>query len=447
MKSIFCVIVFAALGLPSFSAQAGDARRASLLANNISFLSAHTAKDYLESYQNALQDCLEGTGDDSESRRACVETAIDRVRELAAPQFEGRIFREHIDHLRREGHISRYLQYPDREKVTVGVAGDSMAVGAMAAQHLDTRAHSLVRKAIFNFLVMGQNTTRADLTPLIGQIGNLPARRVLRIFDTPLNSKTGLERYGENKGSKFTDCEECSFAYTIARNLGAPPSNVFFAGQSGKRVSSLDEQLDRLALPLGYLPDKVIVSYTGNDICHPNNQNVTAKEKYDEYYSKMKSIIEDKLKNLQASRSGTEFLIVAAADIDNLLTNPHILSKKIRHFWPAGPEKVYPTCADLRTQSLGGAAELAQMCPYILETDPNDQARIEHIKSLHRAVVKAQSDVVKALSASASLRNYSFSFTDAILDVNFRAEDISPDCFHPSTNGHDKIAEAILREL
>jgi len=426
-------------------ALASDSTSASLLANRISFLSAHGAKEYLPLYQKVFTDCIGDQKLSKIEKRNCLDRAVKAVEEASAPRFATRILRDRISELRTSGHLSTYVIYPDLNKQTLGVVGDSLAVGAMAAEHLNPHFFSLVGSAIFDFMLMNQNTTRQDESPLITD--QTTSSRVLRVFDTPESRKSGLSRYYENKGSRFLDCEECSFAYTYGRYLGLPSSNIIFAGQSGKRVDSLKDQLFRLALPIGHLPETVIISYTANDFCHSANALIAPEEKYREYYQTLTNILKGTLSKLKPAPTGTKLIVIAAADVGNLLRNEKILSKELRHYFPGGPNKDKVTCGDIRRQEVGGAKEIAGMCEYILGTRPGDVARIDHIVSLNQAVVRAQKEAVKYMKARHPIKGFSFYFSDSIRNIEFDADDISPDCFHPSSKGHDKIAESLMQSI
>ena len=46
-----------------------------------------------------------------------------------------------------------------------------------------------------------------------------------------------------------------------------------------------------------------------------------------------------------------------------------------------------------------------------------------------------------------NLRGFKFYFVDGILNAQFQAEDIASDCFHPSIQGHKKIANELSDEV
>ncbi|MEO0337318.1 MAG: SGNH/GDSL hydrolase family protein, partial [Pseudomonadota bacterium] len=256
----------------------------------------------------------------------------------------------------------------------------------------------------------------------------------------------------ENRASEFADCEECSFAYTLARNLGVRANNIFVAGRGGRDIQDLDNQLRQVALPLGHLPETVLVSFTANSICGEQNADRTAEDRYEWYKKRMRSRLTEALGEVEASPRGTKFLVVAAADVGNLLTNENVLSRPIFSFYPDGSFSRSMTCRDMRTgqhatTNGSGRDVVAGMCKYLMYTRLDDTERIAHIESLHSAVVQAQREITQEFQEEGAFPNVSFQFLDSILDIDFAADDVSPDCFHPSTMGHDKIAKTLLEEI
>ncbi len=425
---------------------ASEARTASFIANKISYLSAHHAKNYVTLFREEVKSCLSRVKASSRKERiSCSNEAIDAIRNVTESQYSEQIMRNHMSQLRRDGHISRSFAIPDRQQPTFGVLGDSLSVGALAAEHIEAQLFDLLSRGLLGYMT-SYNPRRPNPTPLGGGAFE-KSSRVLRIFDSPENRSAALSRPFEKNGSRFADCEECSFAYTVARNLGVPESNIFFAGQDGKQISHLDHQLIRLALPLGHLPDTVLITFTANSLCHPNNQERTPEERYQWYVERMTSSLHRGLSEVSPSPNGTEILIVAAADITNLLENESVLSKPIYSFYSNGSFSRSMTCRDMRTGEHGASNLLSNMCPFIYQTHPDDTDKIEHIRALHGAVVRAQRDVTHKFNSASQFPGIRFRFLDNILNVQYEGADVSSDCFHPSTNGHDKIAESVLEEI
>ena len=442
---------------PSAFANMRDSRTASLLANKIAFLSAHRALEFVDLYRDTVRPCIDRLENPNQQQRIdCSYEGIEAVNQafiadMGPEVYAQRQMQERMRELRSAGHISTLAGIvPDLNYPSFGVAGDSLAVGSSAAEHIEAQTFKLWGEALMGYLG-GYHPRRDSLVPLItGE--TVQPERVLRIYDSPGYRSGFFARSFENRASRFADCEECSYAYTVARNMGVPANNVFFAGQGGADIQELDNQLRRLALPLGHLPDTVLVSFTANSICGEHNADRTFDDRYEWYKRRMRSRLNEALSEVVAAPGGTKFYVVAAADVSNVLTNPKILNRPIYSYYPDGSFSRSSTCRDMRngthaTTNGSGRDIVAGMCRYLMYTSPDDTERVEHIADLHAAVVKAHREVTEEFALGNQYPGVSFEFLDSILNVEFETEDVSPDCFHPSTSGHDKIADILLEEM
>lgn len=425
------------------SLYASDESLASLISERVEYLSAFEARSYVGVYKTEFAKCLSTQKEKTQQkvsrteRRQCVDLAMQHIRNLTIPNptYQQRIINRNIYALRANGNIPNYIIYPVAGQPTLGIVGDSMAVGSMAAENLEPHMGKLLKDAAWDYGLLGQNSSPADrVSP------------VLRIFDTPDQQKPPLKRFAENRASNLIDCEECSFGYQIGQAMGIPPSNIFFGAQGGAGISALETQLYRIALPLGHFPNKILISFTGGDICSMSNASISPEEKYTEYLEKMRGALINALQVIPVEES-TEILIVAAADVANLVQNKDILAHEVNFYWPFGPQKSKVTCEDIRNQTVQGAERLAKMCQYVLGTNTNDTQRLEHIRRLHQAVVAAQSETAESLNMMFAEKNIRFRFLDSLLALRFAGEDVSPDCFHPGSKGHKRMADSLIQEL
>lgn len=429
--AVFTIVLTALIFvLPSYGqsprSEAQKKQSASLLSNRIPLFPQHQAMRYLGLYYTTLDRCISENPDHSRSSsRQCVSEAVQQVAVAAEKDNPAQFVRARLNNLRRDGLTAPFQIYPDLSKETLGVVGDSLAIGSMASDYLTPDLFALLYSGIEG-LALGWDLTLPEQTD---------DQKVIRL----LNSS--IKQYQ----ASLTDCEECSFGYEVGKALGIPASNMFFVAEQGTRVDSMAQQLELLAKPLGYLPEFVIVSYTANDICHTANAEITPQQKHQEYKTKILAQMDLALGKVKPSPKGTEFVFIASADVINVLQNESILNKKISYYFPGDPSDSI-TCRDLRTQTLQGGKYMANMCPYILGTNLNQVERIHHIDALHSAVVTAQKDAVTALSIKPK-DNIRYVFIDDILDVEFTADDISSDCFHPSQKGQSKIADAIIKRI
>ncbi len=441
--------------LPLASLAQNKRASASFLSQRVPFLSSFHALQYVDRYEQLTETCL-GQSERSRQRVGrCLEQAAEQVAEIA----KGENFRLYLIHrlsrLADKEHLSLF-QLPDNSKPTLGIAGDSLATGANADLRLTPHLWKLAGHGLFDFLFVHAGASQR-LMPVAKDLLRAPetygerGRRHLppltRVFDTPSDQKSGFERAMENRGSSWVDCEECSFAYLVGRRMGLPAENIFMGAQIGKRVSSLGQQLERLALPLGHLPDIVIVSYTGNDMCNMSNMKETLESKRTAYGKEMTSQLE-KIRKLKPSPRGTQVFVVAAADVGYLVASEGILNRKVEYNYGTpvlGSREL--TCRDFRRESAPGLKDLNGMCNLILRTAPDNSARIAKIRELHSAIVLAQKDATSWAQAQWGDPSLSFHFVESILETPFGGDDISNDCFHPSARGHEKIAEHVLPDI
>lgn len=420
------------------------------------------AKNYVNEYHTQLRMCLDENGKDE--FQLCQNEALKAI-SLSFQESDTYIIHR-INKYKRDGHIfsksTFNMNYP-----TVGIVGDSLAAGSLAAGNIEPHLGWLLYNSLIDMLLLNSNPSipykdsepihpmkdKTYMSPSVrrknARHGSMKRRNdssfVTRVFDTPQKSKSGLKRKYENIASSYIECEECVFTYRLAIENQIPPSNIIMAAKGGERIKSLYDQLEKVALPLGHLPEYVFISFTGNDICSNKMENTTDSEKYNQYYQEMNKQLEKSISKIKPSPKGTHIIVVASADITHLINNEDILNKSINYF-PKGDVDKEVTCKDIRLGKPTFSKSINNMCSYILNTSPSDEEKISHIKSLHTAIVASQRDIVHQFS-QAQKKGFNFYFVDSILDINFQSEDISPDCFHPSAQGHQKIADELSDEV
>lgn len=453
MKKI-AICLIAGLGICVSLASNAQSKRmsANWLSERVPFLSALHAQQYVERYDRLTEDCLKGQARTRKRVGHCLEQAAKQIEEIAKHENYRLWLIHRFSRLADREHLSTF-QVPDPSQPTLGIIGDSLATGANADLRLEPHLWKLAGHGLFDFLFVHAGASQRyvpiekSLLRRPKSFGD-PDRPYLppltRVFDTPTDHKIGFERAMENRGSTWVDCEECSFAYLVGRRLGIPAQNIFMAAQIGKRISSLGQQLERLALPLGHLPDVIIISYTGNDMCNMSNMNQTLATKSEAYEKEMVRELE-KIRSLPPSPKGTKVFVVAAADVGYLVEAESILSRKVtyNYGWPVGGTRSI-TCRDFRRESYPGLKDLNGMCNLILRTAPENKSRIAKVRELHQAIVQAQQSVTLWARHHLSSPELSFHFVGSILATPFNGEDISNDCFHPSIRGHEKIADHVL---
>lgn len=188
----------------------------------------------------------------------------------------------------------------------------------------------------------------------------------------------------------------------------------------------------------------ILVSFTGNDICSVRNLTPDGRALSEEGLRKSDEVRDTLVRELRSgiernSAEGARIVILGAAAVLELLTNPSILN----HETPvAGKDEAGRgrTCRELRT---GAFPLLNQMCPLILNTRPEDRAKLALIGELYAAVVAGQKAAVDVLRAEFAARGVTLEFNDSFRDVKFAEGDVSDDCFHPSAEGHRRLFEML----
>jgi hypothetical protein len=421
-------------------------QKANLLAERIDYLSQFAAQKYIPLFDQQVSDCMTPMPRTPDHAGVCIDHAVAAVETAARVGEHDTYVAQRLARLRDAGYLTPY-RVPTAGP-TFGILGDSLAAGAVADLKLEANLITLILRAVFD-IPRVVNSSMAKSGQLLqskefAALKKRPLMPLTRIFDTPQDHKTGWKRWGENQGSAYVDCPQCSFAYLLARDLGIAPQNIFLSAQDGTRVSSIHKQMQRLELPLQHLPDYIVISFTANDFCGEENAQVSGAQKYQEYVQEMVKQLTDSLKDFKPAPSGTHILVVASADVVNLLTNKDVLDKVISYWVPFEKLPYQVTCRDLRKETVPWTEKLAQMCPLILKTDPDDASGVAKVAELHDAVVRAQRDAATQtqqwIDANHLGAQFSIAFTDQILATKFTKDDVANECFHPSIRGHEKIA-------
>ena len=435
---LFCCL------LASAPARADDPyATAAFLDDEISFLSQYDALAYAAAFEELRTSCLKDPRTVShEQRLACVRSATEEIRRRAEADHPERALRDRFLRLTRAGHLEASAL--PRPGPIWGVVGDSFAVGAMAHNRVGANLPEMLAKGIFELLFLHLESGSQKFRPE----GNAPSSRV---FDVPTRMKQGWKRLGENRASSYIDCPECTFAYELAAHFGLPPENLFFAGQSGKEVNSLFIQLERLALPFGHLPDVVLISYSGNDLCHANNANELPETKYRQLRESLVNLGREALSKLRPAPGGTRLVFLGAPDISQVLTNPAILQQRVPYRVPGSGAPAEISCREMRERKYPLLEQLNSICRFVLNTNPSDSARVAQVRALSEAMVRAQRDAASELQVMANARGASPAFrVDYLpgLQHFVPAEgELAHDCAHPSRDGHRTIGRLIYPEL
>ncbi|MGE4133902.1 MAG: SGNH/GDSL hydrolase family protein [Bdellovibrionales bacterium] len=365
-----------------------------------------------------------------------------------SPQLQ-RIHR--LSKLWSEGHLSIF-QVPDLSKPTLGVIGDSLAAGSIADLRLTAEVWPLAGAAA-DFFLNGRWISQRTY-------GHRPP--VTRIYDTPASVArdrargiTEGHRAFENRGFRELDCEECAFGPQLAVAMGFPHENVFVAAKLKSRVDSLADQVDRIALPLKGLPNLILVSFTGNDLCNKRNENISFEEKRQQiaasFYQGLQRFTEyvaNSSVETSFSDAETVVAVVGPPNVASLLRDPTVLNHQVPYSTSFNPfHREMVTCREVRQAARPYLDKLNNSCSYVLRTNPGDLHRVSHIDDLSRAIYEGQQQATERAARELSRPGLRFVFLTTLADIKIRGQDLANDCFHPSKQGHTRMAEALFSEL
>lgn len=349
---------------------------------------------------------------------------------------------------------------------SVAVLGDSLATGAATHPALAFDA-----KVLWDVLDgrFGVAPKAADI-PTVGPW----------TFSDPLEEPTRLwpgvrEYFGgpdwvfrnalHSVARSYLDTEEYSWGYLVARGLSVPAKQLLIAAENGARVETIPRQIDRvLDATGGTLPARILMLFTGNDLCGPSLDHTTTPEDYGVALARGFSYL---LRNGKSRPDGTDVYLLSHLGILQLLYEPSILSKSVRAFGTT------LTCGDLRQQGYlpkdptaydpGLPSDAwwfamlmppnpAAYCPTLFGVQGNDAAREEHINALANRI-RAYRDVearelARAMDLAAKAPGpIRFHHVLGTADLQFQGEDIAQDCFHLSPLGQAKVARTVLKHM
>lgn len=262
---------------------------------------------------------------------------------------------------------------------------------------------------------------------------------------------------------KFLNVEQYSWGYMVGRALGVAPKNILFAAENGARISSIARQSDRVMDYLeGGLPEKVVILYSGNDLCAINPEQVTGKK---DYRDSLEYGLRYMIRNGRPHENGTEIIVVGFVGVLQLLGQDEILNKKVMAFG----EEV--TCRQLREggylpnakRALEPGMPLealylsnlippnpARMCPTLFGHPKKVKEHLSTYANRIRSFRTIASDVVDMMNLEKDkekIQGISFRYVDQTKEIVFKKDDIAGDCFHLTIKGQTKIADAILTNL
>ncbi|HVJ63850.1 MAG TPA: SGNH/GDSL hydrolase family protein [Bdellovibrionota bacterium] len=241
-----------------------------------------------------------------------------------------------------------------------------------------------------------------------------------------------------------TDRTFMSWGYLTGRVLGVQGENMHFFARNGRRSEHLLDQIKQLKKTFaGQLPELTVISLTANDFC--SEAVFTDKGREDAIRKHERNIMRalNQLRSLPTRHASAKIVFMAPLPVTKILRSQALAEKRTLLAMDIF------TCGEIRStahSTIPGkdlAESLRRMCPAVMRTAPDDEARIEKLESLFADVVKTQKEILTDFAIGAPAGKEFLYFQDSF-ELDLRAKDVANDCFHPSIYGHGKIAARLI---
>lgn len=351
----------------------------------------------------------------------------------------------------------------------LAIVGDSISSGA--ASH-----PSLAYDPLILWKIM---TGELDVS---AKLSDIPRKQDFKITDTLESPRRLWPGPRENDGASgwvwlhaiqalsrtALDTEEYSYGYLAGRALGLSPKNIWLAGDNGTKTDhALLHAARVLAAGQGELPTRIIMFYTGNDLCAQSWDTMTEAANYG---ANLKDAMLYLARNgHSANGEQTKIYIPAFLPVTSLLIEPSISEKEIRF------HGLTTTCADARKRmfavptSTSGKDPNAPadpryplfaqfmppnpvlLCPTLFATTSEDAQRQSILANRIRAYRDAEQAAVTEFNSlmekNKTAAKIAAVYVEGTGALRFMGEDVAGDCFHLSAAGHAKLATELLKQL
>ncbi len=365
--------------------------------------------------------------------------------------------------------FSIYLSAPAYSWDGMAILGDSISTGAASHPALEYDPFVLWR------IMTGELSVNAKAI-------DIPGRQEFKITDSVEAPRRLWPSSRENDGASgwiwlhavqalsrtALDTEEYSYGYLAGRALGLKPEQIWFAGDNGTRADHATLHAARvIEASHGELPSRILMLYTGNDLCSQSWDSMTEASQYG---AGLLDALRYLARNGQsAPGESTVVYLPAFLPVTTLLNEPSINEKKIKFY---GTET---TCAEARKRMfappdsvLSDKAKIpedpryamfaqfmppnpALLCPTLFAQTPNDTQRQSLLANRIRAYRDAQKKAVetfnKTISENPTRAKIEARYIEETASVRFLGDDVSADCFHLSASGHAKVTDALLKQM
>lgn len=342
---------------------------------------------------------------------------------------------------------------------TIAFIGDSISTGAVAHPDLVYDASRLLE--IFRGTSVPDASRFADLFAEMDLPPNF--EKPVRLWPTLREFNSSVEWLGINLivgfSTSYLDFEYLSWGSFVGKKLGYPTDRILIAAQDGAKMKDGVYQVDRILTHLkGNLPEKIFIFFTGNDLCGPTMQFVTA---VDDYKNFLASTLDFITKGTPAS-GGTEVYILSQLGILQISGSSKILNKKVQAHGKImtcrevanynGQFKVDETLAQRSPETMLFnllPPSSASMCPTVFGKNFDDDGNDQRVRIASRIAGYRDSgyDLTKKFADNWKGKGINFIFLDSPAELVFNEELIAEDCFHLSAAGQAKLAQNVTKEI
>lgn len=361
----------------------------------------------------------------------------------------------------------------------LAILGDSISTGAAAHPGLEYDPLALWR------IMTGEIAIAAKAS-------DIPRREDFKIGETLEAPRRLWPSNRENDGASgwvwlhavqalsrtALDTEEYSYGYLTGRALGLASDKIWFAGDNGTRADRATLHAARvIENGDGELPTRIVMFYTGNDLCAQSWDTMTEAS---EYGTNLQNALTYLARNGRSAEGETTVVYLPAfLPVTALLNEPSISEKKIKFY---GTEL---TCAEARKRMFAAPDVVisedsktklpedpryslfaqfmppnpALLCPTLFAQTAQDGQRQSQLANRIRAYRDAQREAVRTFNKTMEERktksegqNQNWArveakYIDTTEIIRFLGEDVGGDCFHLSAAGQGKIASALLKQM
>lgn len=345
----------------------------------------------------------------------------------------------------------------------LAILGDSISTGAAANPMVQFDSRSIW--AVFN------DNRGFELTP---DFFPDQFRQLSKDLDRPFRAVPSSRENDGGSGwlwlntiqaimGKTLEEHRLSYGYLMGRSLGMRGQDILLAGENGARAQRAWLHASRLiGARKKDLPSKIVMLYSGNDLCAQSYDEISSAEAYGESLLRGMQYL---VLNGHVSPRGTRIYLPAFLPVTTLVHEPSILERKIMLHGEEttcreAREKLFSPKSAKDNESEDPLFQIFSsmippspvlLCPTLFAPAAQDSARQAMLANRIRSYREAQRKAVQDFNDWRGKKHPAKSFEAIYLagteQIRFDGADVAGDCFHLSAQGQGKVASAILPGL